>query len=132
MIKLNKELVYENIFDLINNGYFLDKYIELTTESFDDDIIVSDLDLSDIFDETNESVDDDPIINDNIDTTQDSKYLEDKTAKIFNAIIIGCQLFDDKERIKKFVDMFSRHLDPYYLEQHLPEFDISKEDAIFL
>ena len=130
MIKLNKELVYENIFDLINNGFFLDKYIELTTKSTEDNAIVSDLDFSDIFDETTETFDDTSIINDNVDTMQDNKHLENIAAGIFNAIIIGCQLFDDKERIKKFVDMFSDYLDSYSLERHLPEFGITNEEAI--
>lgn len=96
---MDKELVYKNIFDLINNGFFLDKYIEATND-FDYDI------------------------------TKDIKELEDKSARIFNSIIIGCQLFDDKERIEKFVDMFSSYLDPYYLEQCLPEFNLTLEEAM--
>lgn len=129
MIILNKELIYENIFDLINNGFFLDKYIELTTKSFDD-IMANDFDLSDFFDGQNEQFDNVSTINDNVEETKNIKYLEDTAAGIFNAIIVGCQLFDDKKIIKKFVDMFSNHLDPFYLEQILPEFGISKEDAI--
>ena len=130
MVNLNKELIYNNIFDLINNGFFLDKYIELTTESIDNDNIDSDFDLSDwsdIIDETNEQVKTTPTTNNNVDIT---RHLEDIAARIFNAIIIGCQLFDDEERIKRFVDMFSNCLEPYFLERCLPEFGISKEEAI--
>ena len=105
---MNKEIVYNNIINLINNGFFLDKYIELTDEYTNTNSITSN----------------------NIDTTIDSKFLEDKAADIFNAIIVGCQLFDDIEIIKEFVDMFSNYLDPYYLENCLSSFNISKEDAI--
>ena len=118
MIKLNKELVYKNIFDLINNGYFLDKYIELTTESINNDIEDEYNYWKDIIDDKKESV------------FAKTKDLEETASKIFNAIIIGCQLFDDQERIKKFVDMFSSYLDPYYLERCLPEYSIKKEEAI--
>ena len=105
MNKLDKALVYENILDLISNGFFLDKYIELTTESFDDDASTIDFDLSEIFDEPNDDL---SIINDDSDKIQNSKKLEHQAAGIFNAIIIGCQLFDDTERIKEFVDEINR------------------------
>lgn len=130
MISVNKELVYSNIFTLINNGFFLEKYIELTTKVCDDDILIDDLDLDGIFDEVDEQVDDVSKLEDNDHATKDIKHLEDIAASVFNAIIIGCQLFDDEERIKKFIDMFSYCLDPYILEQSLHEFDISKEEAI--
>ena len=127
---MNKELVYSNIFDLINNGFFLDKYIDLTTKANDNDILINDLNLYDFFDEIDEQVDEASKIEDNSNTMEDIKHLENISARIFNAIIIGCQLFDDQERIKKFVDMFSSYLDPYYLESCLPEFGISKEEAM--
>jgi len=110
VINVDKELVYENIYDLINNGFFLDKYIELTPQKNADDILMDELDLEKQYEET--------------------KSLENTAANIFNAIIIGCQLFDDKERIERFVDMFSYHIDPYFLELCLPDFDITKEEAI--
>lgn len=150
MINLNKELVFKNIFDLINNGFFLDKYIELTTmsyinsdyddydfsDAFDESDIDNDFyefDFSDAFDdnyinETNES-EEKPIISNNIETEQDRGWLEDRAAAIFNAIIIGCQLFDDKERIERFVDMFSLNLDSYFFEKQLSTFGISNEEA---
>lgn len=127
MNKLDKELVYENILNLISNGFFLDKYIELTTESFDNDASTIDFDLREIFDEPNDDL---LIINDDSDKIQNIKKLEHQAAGIFNAIIIGCQLFDDIERIKEFVDIFSDYIDPYYLEQVLPKFGISKEEAL--
>lgn len=127
---MNKELVYSNIFDLINNGFFLDKYIDLTTKANDNDILINDLNLYDIFDEIDEQVDEASKLEDNSNAMEDIKHLENISARIFNAIIIGCQLFDDQERIKKFVDMFSSYLDPYYLESCLPEFGISKEEAM--
>lgn len=127
---MNKELVYNNIFNLINNGFFLDKYIELTTKASDDDVSINDLGLDGIFDEIDEQIDESSKLKDDGNATEDIKFLEDIAANIFNAIIIGCQLFDDEERIKKFVDMFSNYLDPYFLEQCLPEFGISKEEAI--
>lgn len=127
---MNKELVYSNIFELINNGFFLDKYIDLTTKTNDNDILINDLNLYDIFDEIDEQVDEASKLEDNSNAMEDIKHLENISARIFNAIIIGCQLFDDQERIKKFVDMFSSYLDPYYLESCLPEFGISKEEAM--
>ena len=125
---MDKELVYNNIFNLINNGFFLDKYIELTTKVYDDDILIDDVGLDGNFDEVDEQVDKPSKLDDN--ATEDIKYWEDISANIFNAIIVGCQLFDDEERIKKFVDMFSNYLDSYFLEKYLPEFGISKEEAI--
>lgn len=127
---MNKELVYSNIFNLINNGFFLEKYIELTTKVYDDDILMNDLDLDGIFDEIGEQVDEVSKLENDGNAMEDVKHLEDIAAGVFNAIIIGCQLFEDQERIKKFVNMFSSFLDPYYLEQCLPEFGISKEEAI--
>lgn len=97
---MDKKLVYKNMFNLIHNGYFVDKYIEVTT---DGDDFFDDLDI--ILDELEEQYD-------TIQTTiteaktDDVEDLESISAGIFNAIIIGCQLFDDEERIKKFVDMF--------------------------
>lgn len=117
---MNKELVYENIYNLINNGFFIDKYIELTTACND---LLDGIEL------------DFPILSDS-DTPQEEKEeerikrLEDVSARIFNAIIIGCQLFDDEERIKKFVDTFSYGIEVMYMERILPEFGISKEEAL--
>ncbi len=124
---MNKELVYSNMLNLINNGFFLDKYIELTTKntvSIDEDLDV-DFDLLEIFDEQ----DNGEVITD-VNEDEHYKYLEDMAARIFNAIIIGCQLFDDEERIKKFVDMFSSGLTTYGLEKCLSEFGISKQEAL--
>ncbi len=95
---MDKELVYNNIQKMINDGVFLKKYCKLT-----------------------EGV---PYEEENI------KFLEETSANVFNSILIGCQLFDDEERIKAFVDMFSIYLDPSSLEYSLPEFDISKEEAL--
>ena len=73
---MNKEKVYQNIYEMINNGLFLDKYIELT-----------------------EDIDFKKSSYEEYDNTM--KLLENKAADIFNSILIGCQLFDDKERITR-------------------------------
>ena len=123
---VNKELVYKNIYNLINNGFFVKKYIEATTK----DVTSSDdFYISDIF---GESYDKETKTN-NYDIekeNENNKYLEDVAAGIFNAIIIGCQLFDDEERIKKFVNYFSWGITPYALEECLSEFGISKQEAL--
>ena len=131
---MNKEVIYENIFKLINEGFFLDKYIELTTPScieefdwraFDDTDISLDIDL----DEESDQI----MLDSDCNKLSDEikiKHLEDVAAKLFNAILIGCQLFDDEERIKKFVDLFSRHLDAYSLEKFLADFGINSQEAL--
>ena len=99
---MDKDKVYENICDLINGDFFLNKYTELTEH-------IS-LDSS-----NNEST---------------KKHLENVAANIFNAILIGCQLFDDKERITEFVDMFSNSIIPDFLERVLPGFGIDVDVAL--
>ncbi len=97
---MDKDLVYNNIFELINEGFFFEKYKELTND-------------------VNEEL-----------TEDNTKYLENISANIFNAILIGCQLFDEKDKITKFVDMFALYLNSDLLENFLPEFDISEQEAL--
>lgn len=102
---MNKEKVYRNIFEMINNGLFFEKYVELTC----------DISLDGLSGEAYE---------------QTIDRLEDISAKIFNAILIGCQLFDDRERIIKFVNMFSSYLNSDCLMIFLPNFGITEEEAL--
>lgn len=98
---MNKEIVYSNISNMINNGLFLDKYIELTKDySFD--------------------INDDKSI----------EYLEHVAADIFNAILIGCQLFDDEDRIKEFVNKNVSFLDSSWLEMTIENYGITREEAL--
>ena len=132
---MNKELVYRNMVNLIENGFFIDKYIELTTKQFnllDDDSFLDDTDLDGFFGEKSQQENNEIESDNDVSKIHDeyNKYLEDISARIFNAVIIGCQLFDDEEIIKKFVDKFSSGIDPYYLEQILPEFGISNQEAL--
>lgn len=55
--------------------------------------------------------------------------LEDISARVFNSIVIACQLFDDKERQVKFIDRFSRGIDSLYLNFCLSSFNITEEEA---
>ena len=98
---MDKEKVYKNIYIMINGGLFLEKYMELTEN----------IDLNEYSEEKIE-------------------YLENKAANIFNAILIGCQLFDDNERILKFINMFSSHIEPQFLERFLPSLNITEEEAL--
>lgn len=101
---MNKEVVYNNIYNMINNGFFLDEYTKMT----------GDIDLTNI----------DP------DLYKDMLgHLEEVSANIFNAILIGCQLFDDEEQIMKFVEMASLNLDSISLSMILSDFNISEEEA---
>ena len=59
------------------------------------------------------------------DDEETKDYLEN-----VSAIVIGCQLFDDRDRIIEFVDLFSNYLDPEFLEMALPRFGISKQEAL--
>lgn len=101
---MNKELVYNNIYNMINNGFYLNQYIKMT-----EDINLSTIDSS--------------IYKDIV------SHLEEVSANIFNAILIGCQLFDDEEEIMKFVDMASLSLDSMSLSIILRDFNISEEEA---
>ena len=98
---MNKDLVYDNICDMVNNGYFLNKYIELTS-----DYAYTEL------------------------TDEDIKYLEDVSSRIFNAIVIGCQLFDDEELINRFVNFSVYSLDEYSIETFLRVNNIDEEVAL--
>lgn len=98
---MNKDLVYDNICDMVNNGYFLNKYIELT----------SDYAYTELTDEV-------------------VKYLEDVSSRIFNAIVIGCQLFDDEELINRFVNFSVYSLDEYSIETFLRVNNIDEEVAL--
>ncbi len=60
---------------------------------------------------------------------EDIRELEDISAKLFNAIVIACQLFDDRERQESFINLFSRGLDSFYLEHVLSDFNITEEEA---
>ena len=102
---MNKEIVVNNINDLLNNGFFLDKYIELT-----ENIVLPERE------------------NPNYDRI--SKRLEEIAANLFNAILIGCQLFDDRERQVMFIDMFNSNMDSELLTMMLSSFNISEEEAM--
>ena len=99
---MDKELIYNNICDLINNGYFLKKYIELT---YYEDI-------------------------DDINNSDNIKRLENIAANIFNAIVIGCQLFDNQELIISFVDENCLGFNAYVIEDFLDKNNISHEVAL--
>ena len=102
---LSKEEIYQNIFEMINNGFFLNKYIELT----------SDYNLDGLDAVKRESV---------------IKELEEISANIFNAILIACQLFHDEERRNAFANFFSNGIDITTLSIFLPRmFNMSEEEA---
>jgi len=101
---MNKQKVYENIYKMINDGLFLNKYIELTKD-------ISLLDLV-----GNE-------FEDNL------RFLENVSASIFNSILIGCQLFDDENLIVKFVDTFSSYLNSNCLAMFLEDFGLTEQEA---
>jgi len=102
---MDKEQVYKNIFEMINDGFFARKYAELTKEI---NLPVASIDE---YDEV-------------------MQRLENISANIFNAILIGCQLFDDKEKIVEFVDMFASYLTPYCLTNFLEQFNITEQEAL--
>ncbi len=99
---MNKDVVYSNIFNLINGGFFEDKYIELS---------------SDIRLENKNDVD-------------TIKRLEEISANLFNSIIIGAQLIEDENEIMRFVEMFCNYLEPFGLLMNLHEFDLDDESAM--
>ena len=100
---MDKGIIYNNIFEMINDGFFLNKYVEMTKD----------------------------IVLDNPNDENNVKQLENISAGIFNSILIGCQLFDDRGQIEKFVDMFSTSLNTdslnFFLES---EFGIDKNTAL--
>lgn len=100
---MDKEKVYENIYTMLNEGFFFDKYTELTEK------------ISLLEYERNKEI---------------AQYLENTSANLFNAILIGCQLLDNKNKIIKFVDMFSTNLESYSLEMFLKDFGITKDEAL--
>ena len=100
---MNKDVVYSNICDLVNNGYLLKKYIELTKE----------IDLDKFSDKK-----------------EVTGFLEEVVAKIFNAIVIGCQLFDDKDLIIKFVNSFSKYVDSNFMSTFFKFYNISEDEML--
>lgn len=102
---MSKDTVYENILSLINNGFFQEKYNQETEGVF----------LSDPS-------------NPNYEETKNK--LEEVSANIFNAILIGSQLFDDIETIKKFVDLSWSSLNASTLEFAIHYFNISEDEAL--
>ena len=101
---MDKNKIHKNILKMIDNGFFLNKYIELTGNTY--------------IDESN--------MEENARTIQ---FLENMASSIFNAILIGCQLFDDEERIIKFVNEFSAYLNAQLLEISLNNYDITEKEA---
>jgi len=99
---MDKELIYENIKDMIENGYYLSRYKELTEDiNLDND------------DEREETL----------------SKLEEISANIFNSILISCQLFDDEEKRVDFANSIVGKIDSYSLSYLLQEFNIPKEEA---
>ena len=113
---MNKEIVYKNMFKMINDGFFLDKYIELTEEQKNWNYFYNE-DSDNAYEEQSEF--------------EKFTILEEIATNIFNAILLGCQLFDDEEKIKKFVNKFSLFkIDYEYFEFNLSLFNITKTEAL--
>ena len=138
-IKIDKEKIYENIYKMINDGFFLEKYIELTTNTqsvpseLEDENLINELFTFSLVVGEDKENNEDNIIDEELICglkREEITSLQDLAAELFNSILIGCQLFDDEERIKKFVDRFPLGIRPYNLEFDLPEFGISKQDAL--
>ena len=102
---MNKNSIYNNICDMLQNGFYFEKYCELTQHITLDG-------LEGIF------------------YTKAYEELKNISANIFNAILIACQLFDDRERQEKFIEDFDSGIDSFKLEFYLSEYDITKEEAI--
>ena len=99
---MNKNIVYSNILQVFNDVFY-DKYCQIANNngiSISDDISVDKI-----------------------------NKLEEISAGVFNAILIGSQIFDDQESIKEFVDKFATFISPYGVNMFLEQKGVDIKDA---